>query len=135
MPALPHPGTGTPLVAVTDHAAERFRQRVGSRTGAVDVKPEIVQRVAQAWAAGRVLDASPVGAKGTPGSLYVRDRTDRGVLYVCRDTGGELLVVTLWEDPGAVGGARVSRRFTDLLKDTDHLVDDRRPEDRERRRD
>ncbi|MCW2958032.1 MAG: hypothetical protein JWP18_835, partial [Solirubrobacterales bacterium] len=44
----------TPLVAVTDHAAERFRQRVGSRTGALDVKPEIASRVARAWAAGRV---------------------------------------------------------------------------------
>ena len=30
------------LVAVTDHAAERYRQRVGTRTGSVDVKPEIV---------------------------------------------------------------------------------------------
>ena len=31
-------------VAVTDHAAERFRQRVGSRVGGFDVKPEIAGR-------------------------------------------------------------------------------------------
>jgi len=41
------------LVAVTDHAAERYRQRVGTRTGSVDVKPEIVTRVSRAYAAGR----------------------------------------------------------------------------------
>src|SRR3954465_5426072 len=40
------------LVAVTDHAAERYRQRVGTRTGSVDVKPEIITRVSRAYAAG-----------------------------------------------------------------------------------
>jgi hypothetical protein len=134
VPALPSPGTGTPLVAVTDHAAERFRQRVGSRTGSVDVKPEIVQRVARAWAAGRVLDEPPAGSTGARGSAYVRDGSDRGVVYVCRDAGGELLVVTLWEEPDAVGGPRVPRRFTDALRTDDHAVDDRRREDRERGR-
>jgi hypothetical protein len=33
------------LVAVTDHAAERFRQRVGGRRGEVDPRREIVARV------------------------------------------------------------------------------------------
>jgi hypothetical protein len=32
-------------VAVTDHAAKRFRQRVGSRLGGFDVKPEIAGHV------------------------------------------------------------------------------------------
>ena len=40
-----------PLVAVTDHAVERYRQRV---RGGLDVKPEIAGRVSAAWAAGRV---------------------------------------------------------------------------------
>jgi hypothetical protein len=35
-------------VAVTDHAAERFRQRVGTRLGGFDNKPEIAGRVSQA---------------------------------------------------------------------------------------
>lgn len=116
------------LVAVTDHAAERFRQRVGSRTGAVDVKPEIVQRVARAHAAGRVTADPPPGATGARGSLYVRDDRDRQVVYVCRPDGAELVVVTLWEEPGGVAGARVPRRYTDELKNTDHLVGDRRPD-------
>ena len=105
------------LVAVTDHAAERFRQRVGSRTGAVDVKPEIVQRVARAHAAGRVTDEAPPGATGARGSLYVRDLEARSVVYVCRPADGELLVITLWEVEGGPGAPRVPRRFTDALKD------------------
>ena len=38
------------LIAVTDHAAERFRQRV---RGSLDEKAEIAGRVARALAAGR----------------------------------------------------------------------------------
>ena len=53
------------LVAVTDHAAERYRQRVGTRTGSVDVKPEIVTRVSRAFAAGRT--------RVERGSLLVQD--------------------------------------------------------------
>jgi hypothetical protein len=33
------------LIAVTDHAVERFRQRVGSRAGLLDPRPEIAGRV------------------------------------------------------------------------------------------
>ena len=39
----------TPLVAVTDHAVERYRQRV---RGTLDPRPEIAGRVSAAWAAG-----------------------------------------------------------------------------------
>ncbi len=39
------------LVAVTDHAVERFRQRVA---GALDARPEIVARVVRAVEAGRI---------------------------------------------------------------------------------
>jgi hypothetical protein len=121
----------SPLVAVTDHAAERFRQRVGSRTGALDVKAEIVARVAAAYEAGRVSDEPPPGATGARGSVYVRDLVDRAVVFVCRQerAGGELVVVTLWEQEGGVAPARVPRRFTDALKPDDHAVDPRERSD------
>jgi hypothetical protein len=93
------------LVAVTDHAAERFRQRVGSRLGLVDVKPEIVGRVVRAWDAGRVEEESR-------GRVRVRDLVDRDVVFVCVREGAELIVVTLWEEGDE---ARVPRRFTDAL--------------------
>jgi hypothetical protein len=105
------------LVAVTDHAAERFRQRVGGRSGAVDTKTEIVERVATAYAAGRVSDEPPAGASGARGSVYVRDLKDRSVVYICRREGAELVVVTLWETEGGVAPPRVPRRFTDALDD------------------
>lgn len=126
------------LVAVTDHAAERYRQRVGSRTGAVDVKPEVVARVTAAWAAGRVSVEAPAGASGARGTLYLRGGRigpDAGVIYVCRREDSELIVVTLWEDDAAPGGARVPRRFTDALKDSDHAVAERSDRQRERDRD
>jgi heme-degrading monooxygenase HmoA len=123
--------TGAPLVAVTDHACERFRQRVGSRTGAVDVRTEIAGRVARAVEAGRSSDVAPAGASGARGSVYVRDLVDRGVVFVCRPEGRELVVVTLWEDDDAApGGARVPRRFTDALKSDDHSVSERADRDR-----
>jgi hypothetical protein len=101
------------LVAVTDHAAERFRQRVG---GALDAKAEIVARVSRAVQAGRTSDEPPPGATGARGSLYVRDAVDRSVVYVCRRDGAELVVVTLWEEEGGVAPPRVPRRYTDVLK-------------------
>ncbi len=117
-----------PLVAVTDHAAERFRQRVGTRTGAVDVKAEIATRVARAWEAGRVDDEPPPGATGARGSVYVRDLVDRAVVFVCRYDRAvrEALVITLWEGEDGVGPPRVARRYTNALKDSDQAVSDRR---------
>lgn len=70
------------LVAVTDHSAERFRQRVGSRTGALDVKPEVVARVGAAWDAGRVSAEPPSGATGARGPRRFTDAlkdSDRAV--------------------------------------------------------
>jgi hypothetical protein len=95
------------LVAVTDHAAERYRQRVGTRTGSVDVKPEIAAAVSSAFSAGRT-------------------RVER-VVYVCRHDrdSRELLVVTLWEEGD---DARVPSRFTNALKRDDRAVRDRREE-------
>lgn len=105
------------LIAVTDHAAERFRQRVAARTGALDPRPEIVGRVRRAWEAGRVSEQAPASANGARGSLYVRDLVDRDLLFVCRRDrgGGELVVISLWEE-GRVGTPRVPRRFTDALR-------------------
>ncbi len=117
-------------MAVTDHAAERFRQRVGTRVGATDVRPEIIERVARAWAAGRVEDHAPDGATGARGSWYVRDAVDRAVVFVCRPAGAELVVVTLWEQEDAVGGPRVPRRYTDALRSDDQAVSDRRRDER-----
>jgi hypothetical protein len=106
------------LVAVTDHAVERFRQRIGGRSGDLDPRAEIVSRVANAHAAGRVSDEPPPGATGARGSVYVRDLVDRSLVFVCRmDRGSrELVVVTLWETEDGPGAPRVPRRFTDALK-------------------
>jgi len=98
------------LVAVTDHAAERFRQRV---RGTLDEKTEIASRVARAHAAGRVVP-------GSAGSILVRDLERRDVVYVCRPDGpSELVVITLWEEGE---DAAVPKRFTDALRRDDHRV-------------
>src|SRR3954466_11080482 len=104
------------LIAVTDHAVQRFRQRVA---GALDARPEIVARVARAVEAGRVSDEPPPGATRARGSVYVRDLVDRSVVFFCRRDGAELVVVTLWEQEGGVAPPRVPRRFTDALKRDD----------------
>jgi hypothetical protein len=95
------------LVAVTDHAAERFRQRV---RGTLDAKTEVASRVARAQAAGR----AEAGERGT---VVVRDLERPDLIYVCRADANELVVVTLWEegdDPA------VPKRFTDALRRDDH---------------
>jgi hypothetical protein len=97
------------LIAVTDHAAERYRQRV---RGTLDAKAEIVARVGRGRAAGRVSAEPPPGAAAQRGSVYVRDGE---VIFVCLEDKprGELLVVTLWEEGESPA---VPRRFTDVLK-------------------
>jgi hypothetical protein len=110
------------LVAVTDHAVERFRQRVGGRSGEVDARPEIAARVARAWEAGRVSDEPPgTGSQptgGPRGAVYVRDLVDRALVFVCRydRRAREVVVVTLWEQEGGPIEPRVPRRFTDALR-------------------
>jgi hypothetical protein len=109
-------------VAVTDHAAERFRQRVAARRGSLDARPEIASRVSDAWAAGRVSERPP-DADGSSdravarGSVYVADLVDRDIVFVCRHDASarELIVITLWERE-RLGGSRVPRRFTDALR-------------------
>ena len=92
-------------IGVTDHAVERYLQRV---RGALDPRPEIAGRVRRAVEAGRV-------AEGERGAVNIRDLDRPDLVYVClvdrpRD---ELVVVTLWEegdDPA------VPREFTDALR-------------------
>jgi hypothetical protein len=93
------------LVAVTDHAVERFRQRVA---GSLDPRTEIVTRVTRAYEAGRVRERER-------GTVDVHDLVDRSLVFVCRRGHGELVVVTLWEREGGVAPPRVPRRFTDAL--------------------
>jgi hypothetical protein len=93
------------LVAVTDHAVERYLQRV---RGALDPRAEIIKRVGRALDAGR---AEP----GERGAVLVRDLQREDLVYVCMNDvpRGELIVVTLWEggeDP------EVPKRFTDVLR-------------------
>jgi hypothetical protein len=106
-------------IAVTDHAVERFRQRVASRSGEVDARPEIIARVSRAWQAGRISDTPPDAAGDDPrGALYVADLLDRDVIFVCRHDArsGELVVITLWERE-RLGTPRVPRRFTDAMRE------------------
>jgi hypothetical protein len=93
-----------PLVAVTDHAVERYRQRV---RGVIDARPEIAGRVATAWAAGAWEPAERANVR-------VRDLDRADLVYVCLwdRPRNELIVVTLWEEGAA---AAVPRRFTDAI--------------------
>ena len=93
------------LVSVTDHAVERYLQRV---RGALDPRVEIATRVSRAVDAGRV-------EPGQRGALNVRDLERPDLVFVCIQDRprGELVVVTLWEegeDP------EVPKRFTDVLR-------------------
>ena len=99
------------LVAVTHHAAERFRQRV---RGTLDAKTEVAARVSRAHDAGQV-------HAGLRAEVLVRDLERRDLVYVCRPDAGELIVVTLWEEGE---GAAVPKRFTDALRPDDHRVAD-----------
>jgi hypothetical protein len=97
------------LVAVTDHAAERFRQRV---RGTLDEKTEVASRVARAFSAGQVDEAAD-------GTVLVRDLERSDLVFVCRQESGELVVITLWEegeDPA------VPKRFIDALRRDDRRV-------------
>jgi hypothetical protein len=92
-------------IGVTDHAVERYLQRV---RGVLDARPEIAGRVRLAWEAGNVAEAQR-------GTVHVRDLDRRDLVFVCvldrpRD---ELVVVTLWEEGE---GAAVPREFTDALR-------------------
>jgi hypothetical protein len=98
------------LLAVTDHAAKRYRQRV---RGTLDPKPEIATRVARAHSAGR-------HEPGERGTVLVRDLERRDLVYVCRPDGADLVVVTVYEQGDA---AAVPKRFTDALRRDDHRGD------------
>ena len=89
------------LVAVTDHAVERYGQRV---RGTLDPRTEIAARVGRAVAAGRV-------EEGRRGAQLVRDIERPSLVYVCMEDRprGELIVVTLFEEGE---DAAVPRKWT-----------------------
>jgi hypothetical protein len=89
------------LISVTDHAVERYGQRV---RGALDPRTEIAARVGEALQAGRV-------EEGARGARLVRDRKLPTLVYVCMEDRprGELIVVTLWEEGE---DAAVPRKWT-----------------------
>ena len=93
------------LIAVTDHAVERYGQRV---RGTLDPRTEIAARVEEAIQAGRV-------EPGARGAQLVRDRRRPSLVYVCMEDRprGELVVVTLYEEGE---DAAVPRRFTNVLR-------------------
>ncbi len=92
-------------VAVTDHAVERYGERV---RGTLDPRTEIAARVGRALAAGR-------SEPGERAATLVRDLDRPSLIYVCMDDRprGELIVVTLYEEGE---DAAVPRRFTDALR-------------------
>ena len=64
------------LVAVTDHAVERYRQRV---RGALDPRTEIASRASRRRSRpGRI-------EPGERGALLVRDRSAADLVYVCME--------------------------------------------------
>ncbi len=89
------------LVAVTDHAVERYGQRV---RGTLEPRTEIAARVGRALAAGRV-------EEGERGTRLVRDIQRPSIVYVCMEDRprGELIVVSLWEEGE---DAAVPRKWT-----------------------
>jgi hypothetical protein len=93
------------LIAVTDHAVERYGQRV---RGTLDPRTEVAARVGRAVDAGRV-------ERGERGALLVHDLERPDLVFVCMEDRprGEFIVVTLWEsgDDGVV-----PRRYTDALR-------------------
>ena len=95
-------------IAVTDHAVERYLQRV---RGTLDARTEIAARAGEAWAAGSVSREPPPGAAAQRGSVYVRAGD---LVFVCVEDRprGELVVVTVWEEGE---DAAVPRRFTDAV--------------------
>ena len=115
-------------VAVTDHAVERFRQRVSGGGGAIDVRPEIIARVQRAWQQGRWTEEPPAGVEVQRGSAYVSDLRRRDLVYVCRwdRPNAELLVVTLWESGDS---AAVPREYTDELRRMDRRLRRGKPGD------
>jgi len=92
------------LVGVTDHAAERYRQRI---RGTLEAKAEIIARVSAAWSAGRTTPGT------RRGSVDVRDAS---LVFVCLHDRPreELVVVTLWEEGE---DAAVPRHYTDAVRE------------------
>ena len=116
------------IVAVTDHAVERFRQRVSGGEGRSTSARRSSPASQRAWQAGRWTEEPPEGVERQRGSVYVSDLRRRDLVYVCRwdRPKDELLVVTLWE---AGESAAVPREFTDELRRMDRRLRRGKPAD------
>ena len=93
------------LVAVTDHAVERYGQRV---RGTLDPRTEIAARV------GASASRPGAASRASGARELVRDVAAPSLVYVCMEDRprGELIVVTLYEEGE---DAAVPRRFTNEL--------------------
>ena len=89
------------MVAVTDHAVERYRQRV---RGSLEPRVEVAARVGRALASGRV-------EPGQRGATLVRDLEQPSLVYVCMEdrVGDRLVVLTVWDEGRSPGGGRSAR--------------------------
>ena len=89
------------LVEVTDHAIDRYRQRV---RGTLEPRVEVVARVGRAVAAERV-------EPGQRGATLVRDLEQPSLVYVCMEdrVGDRLVVVTVWDEGRSPGDERSAR--------------------------
>ena len=94
------------LVAVTDHAVERYGQRV---RGTLDPRTEIAARVGEAHP-GRAASSRASGARSSCATC-----SSPSLVYVCMEDRprGELIVVTLYEEGE---DAAVPQRFTNELR-------------------
>ena len=95
-----------PSSAVTDHAVERYLQRV---RGALDPRAGDHRAGLEG---GRRRAAS---SRASAARMLVRDLERADLVYVCMEDKprGELIVVTLWEEGE---DAEVPKRFTDVLR-------------------
>ena len=92
---------------MTDHAAERYRQRV---RGTLDARTRDRGAGRAGVGGGRRLARAAARRRGPARSVYVRDGD---IVFVCLEDKprGELVVVTLWEE----GEDAVPRRYTEAL--------------------
>ena len=108
-------GAVSVLVAVTDHAVERFRQRVG---GSLDARAGD-RPPRRDGLGGRARVRGAAAGRQRRARLGLRARPDRPLagLRLPPRRAHEVVVITLWEQPGGVAPPKVGREWTDALRD------------------